>query len=240
MGTPDFSIFSLEKLKRSDNEILCAYTGPDRRSGRGKNRTSSNLKQYCLEQNITIRQPETLKNNELEQTIIEAFDADIGVVVAYGNLLPLRVLQSFKYGCINIHPSMLPKYRGPSPVISALLNGEKETGVSIIQLDEGMDSGPILMQKPVSINENHDSLALTNTLFDIGGTMLLETISLIGSGNQTFTPQIDNEASYTRKISKSDGDINWSLPAAEINRIQTMEWVYNFHLPEKGEYLHFE
>ncbi|MCL0105533.1 methionyl-tRNA formyltransferase [Dehalococcoidia bacterium] len=218
MGTPDFSIPSLKKLIHSDNDVLCAYTRPDKRSGRHKNKTISNFKQYCLDHNIAIRQPETFKNNILELKTLENFNADIGVIVAYGILLPIEVLKSFKYGCINVHPSMLPKYRGPSPVISAILNGEKETGVSIIQLDEGMDSGPVILQNPVSVDESHNTLTLTNMLFDIGGTMILEAISSIGNGNQTFTSQNDSEASYTRKISKSDGQINWSLSASEINR----------------------
>ena len=218
MGTPDFSIPSLEKLLNSDNEILCAYARPDRRSGRGKSKTISNFKQYCLDNDINIRQPETFRNNDLEISVLENFNADIGVVVAYGNLLPAEVLHAFKFGCINLHPSMLPKYRGPSAVVSAILNGETETGVSVIQLDEGMDSGPIILQTPVPVDENIDGLALTKLLFGFGGNMLLEAISLIEKGNQAFTPQIESEASYTKKIAKSEGNIDWYLSAREIDR----------------------
>lgn len=234
MGTPDFAIPSLEKLFHSDNEILCVYTRPDGRQGRGKKKSISNLKKYCLDNNIPVRQPESFKNNHLELNVLQKFKPDIGVVVAFGNLLPLQVLQSFKHGCINVHPSMLPKYRGPSPVITAILNGETTTGVSIIQLDEGMDSGPIILQDSVIIEKYHDSLTLTNLLFDIGGDLLIEAITQIKNGTLKLTFQMEREASYTQKINKSDGEINWSLSAYEIN--QRIRAFY----PWPGSYTHID
>ncbi|MEC9366328.1 MAG: methionyl-tRNA formyltransferase, partial [Chloroflexota bacterium] len=151
MGTPHLCVPVLKRIAEDGHEILAVYTQPDRTSGRGRTKAISPLKEYSLSKNYQVLQPENFRDNSSEINTLKNFDADIAVVAAYGILLPPDVLNAFRHGCINLHPSLLPKYRGASPVSSAILAGDEYTGVTIIQLDSGLDSGPILSQEKIKL-----------------------------------------------------------------------------------------
>ena len=224
MGTPHLSIPVLESIADDGNEILAVYTQPDRASGRGKKTTISPLKEYSLSKNYRILQPDNFKTNPSDINILRNFNADIAVVAAYGILLPPEVLSIFRHGCINLHPSLLPKYRGASPVASTILAGEKFTGVTIIQLDSGMDSGPILTQEKIELQGDEFCDKLTMDLFKLGSKLVSETISKSASGNMEIVQQDHDKATYTEKLSRKDGLIDW---AKGFDRIWTEIRAYN-------------
>ena len=208
MGTPDFAKESLEKLYEAGFEICGVVTPPDRPSGRGMKLVPCPVKQYALEKNIKIFQPEKIANNTEFKDEIKALSPDLVCVVSYGVILPKSFLEIPKKGCINVHPSMLPKYRGSAPIQWAVLNGDKTTGVSIMYLNEGMDSGDIIVQEETAIGENETFGELWYRLSTIGARLLLDSVQKIEKGIVERYPQPE-EYTLAPMLDKSMAKINW-------------------------------
>lgn len=209
MGTPDIAKLSLERIYESGHEILAVVTTPDTQKGRGMKLSMSPVKEYSIEKGFDIYQPEKIrKNNEFIDKIKE-LNPDIICVVAYGKILPKSLLEIPKYGCINVHPSLLPKYRGPAPIQWAILNGDKTTGVSIMYLDEGMDTGDIILQEKTEINKNETTGDLWNRLSIIGANLIVTAMQQIEEG---IAPRIkqEGESSIAPMLEKEIARINWS------------------------------
>lgn len=209
MGTPDFARESLDNLYQAGFEICGVVTTPDRPSGRGMKLVASPVKEYAIEKNLKLFQPEKIANNTEFKEEIKALEPDLVCVVSYGVILPKSFLKIPPLGCINVHPSMLPKYRGSAPIQWAILNGDKKTGVSIMYLDEGMDSGDIISQEEVDIEDDETTGELWNRLSTIGARMLTEAVKNIASGKIERTVQ-PNEFTIAPMLSKDMAKINWN------------------------------
>jgi methionyl-tRNA formyltransferase len=217
MGTPEFAVAPLQCLLRNGFDVTAVYTQPDREAGRGRNVSPSPVKITAENAGIPVFQPEKLRSAE-EIERLTALKPDVIVVAAYGQILKEAVLNLPPYGCLNIHPSLLPHYRGVSPVPAAIYNGDEFSGVSIIQLDRGVDTGPVLGQAKVRVADWDTTGTLTEKLASIGGQLLIELLPRWAAGKITPTPQDDKLASYTKKLEKADGEINWHKPAVDILR----------------------
>ncbi len=217
MGTPDFSVPALGQLIMSGHKLVAVYTRPDKPSGRGRNRGFGPVKQLALDHNIPVYQPGTLKDRA-EAERMAGLSPDAIIVVAYGQIIPQEILDIPVFGCLNIHPSLLPRYRGASPVASAILAGETETGVTIMLLDSGTDTGPVLAQKRISIEPEDTTASLELGLAEAGAKLLIETLPKWFE--QKIAPQRQNnrEAINTRQISKNDGELDWHVSADELCR----------------------
>ncbi len=223
MGTPEFSLHVLKKIIDDGHQIVSIYTKQDQLSGRGQRKYQNHVKDFGIQHNIPVMQPKNFKS-EIDINELKSWEADLAVVAAYGILLPKEILETFKFGCLNLHPSLLPKYRGPSPVSTAILNNDSETGVSIMLLDQGMDSGPILSQEKSKIFSDETSGELTNRLFISGSVLMSKTIKEWVNGKISPIDQINEHASFTKLFSKKDGEINWKLPAETISsRIRALD-----------------
>lgn len=216
MGTPDFAVKSLDKLVNNGYDICGVVTTPDRPSGRGMKLAISEVKEYAVEKGLKIFQPERITKNDEFKDEIRALEPDLVCVVSYGIILPKSFLKIPKLGCINVHPSMLPKYRGPAPIQWAVLNGDKTTGVTIMYLDEGMDSGDIIRQKEVEIDKDETTGELWDRLSFIGADLLLETVNEINNGiikrevqpkEYTLAPMINKDMSKIEWKSKPSFDL---------------------------------
>lgn len=208
MGTPDFAKESLEAIYEKGHNIVSVVTNPDKPKGRGMKMIASPVKEFAISKNLPIYQPTTVKNNTEFIKEIQAQNPDIICVVAYGKILPKEILEIPKYGCINVHASLLPKYRGAAPIQWAILNGETTTGVTTMYMDTGMDTGDMILKETVSINENETTGELWNRLSKIGGELLVKTIEQIESGNAPREPQ-GNNFSMAPMLSKEMAKINW-------------------------------
>ncbi len=217
MGTPDFAVPPLEQLMRNHYQVVAAYTPPDKPAGRGRSLQPSPVKRAALAWQVPVVQPASLTE---AATVAQLADLrpDIIVVAAYGQLLPRPVLELPKYGCINIHPSLLPRYRGASPVVAAILAGEEFTGVSIMLLDEGLDTGPVLARAAVAISRGDNTGSLTGKLAQVAARLLTEVVVRWSRGEIIPRPQEEAEATYCGTITKQDGEIDWNLSAVEIWR----------------------
>ena len=216
MGTPDFAVPTFKKIIESGYCILGVFTQPDKPVGRNQSKLIfSPVKSYAVKNNIEVYQPNTLKNEEVIDTI-KKLKPDIIVVVAYGKILLKEILDIPKYGCINVHGSLLPKYRGAAPIQWSIINGEKTTGVTTMFMDEGLDTGDILLKKEVEILEDDTSESLFKKMSFIGADLLVETIKLLEKGVLNRTKQDEVLASHTRIIKKIDGKIDWHKPSREI------------------------
>ncbi len=209
MGTPDFARESLEKLYNSKHEIVGVVTTPDRPAGRGMKLLMSPVKEFALENNLLLFQPEKIANNEEFKNEIRNLNPDIVCVVSYGKILPKSFLKIPKYECINVHPSILPKYRGSAPIQWSILNGDKETGVTIMYLNEKMDEGDIILQEKVEIDENETTGELWNRLSKIGARMLEEAVDKIENGTANRIKQSE-EYSIAPMLEKEMSKINWN------------------------------
>lgn len=219
MGTPDFARESLDNLYQAGFEICGVVTTPDRPSGRGMKLVASPVKEYAIEKNLKLFQPEKIANNTEFKNEIKALEPDLICVVSYGVILPKSFLKIPPYGCINVHPSMLPKYRGSAPIQWAVLNGDKKTGVSIMYLDEGMDSGDIISQEEVEIGDDETTGELWNRLSTIGARMLTDAVKNIASGKIERTAQ-PNEFTIAPMLSKEMAKIEWNeKTASEIKNL---------------------
>jgi methionyl-tRNA formyltransferase len=216
-GTPDFSVPPLAALSQSSHEVVGVLTQPDRPSGRGRNLSASAVKEFALKNSLPLEQPQTLRTTE-GRAALEAWRPDVLVVVAYGLILPPEALAIPKHGCLNIHASLLPRWRGAAPVQRAILAGDSETGVTIMQMDAGLDTGPILLQRALPIADTDDSVSVLDKLAALGAPALLEVLSGIESGSVSARVQPSEGVTYAKKIEKSEARIDWRRSASEIDR----------------------
>ncbi len=216
-GTPDFSVAALQALISSPYKVIAVYTQPDRPAGRGRGMNESPVKQVALQNAIPVYQPESLKDKAAQDELM-ALAADLMVVTAYGLLLPPVVLAMPRLGCINIHASLLPRWRGAAPIQRAILAGDKTTGVTIMQMDEGLDTGDMLAVAQCEISDQDTGSTLHDKLMVLGATTLLSVLPAIADGTQPRIKQSDENACYASKLSKAEAKINWHLSAVEIQR----------------------
>jgi methionyl-tRNA formyltransferase len=217
MGTPEFSVPPLRRLISSKHELIAVYSQPDKPAGRGLVAIASPVKQLAQGHGLAVFQPKRLRDKS-EVAQLADLKPDAIVVAAFGQILPQEVLDIPEFGCLNVHPSLLPHYRGASPISSAILAGDEETGVTIILMDAGMDTGPILIQRMVSIRDEDTAQSLGNRLAQIGADLLMETLPQWFDGRLAPRPQKEEDATYTKPILKADGKIDWNLPATELWR----------------------
>ena len=215
MGTPDFALKALQSLDKR-HEIVCVYSREPKPSGRGHKLTPSPVHAYALEQGFTVRTPQTLKTPEAFEQFA-ALNADVAIVAAYGMILPEAFLSAFKYGCINIHGSLLPRWRGAAPIQRAVMAGDKETGITFMQMDKGMDTGDMLLQKTTPVTKEDTAESLYERLAQIGADGILECLEKLQKGALVPTPQPQEGVTYAAKIQKEEGKIDWSLDADEID-----------------------
>lgn len=216
MGTPDFAVSSLERLIAEGHEVVGVFTQPDKPKGRKHILTPPPVKECALLHHIPVYQPESLKHGEA-MPILDQAQPDVIVVAAFGMLLKSDVLDFPKYGCINVHASLLPKYRGAAPINACILNGEKETGVTTMQMNEGLDTGDILLSETVAIGENETAGELFDRLAVLGGTVLARTLEELEAGTLTRTPQDDAQSSYAGMLSKADSPVDWTRTAGQVH-----------------------
>ena len=215
MGTPDFAVKSLERLYTDGCDIAAVFTQPDKPKNRGMKMVMSPVKELALEKGTRIYQPQSLKDGEALE-ILKSLSPDLIAVVAYGKLLPREILQLPKLGCVNIHGSILPKYRGSAPIQWAVLNGEHETGVTSMYMAEAMDAGDIIMIKKTKIGDDETSGALYDRLGGLGAGLLSETVSAIENGTAGRTKQNDDEATYAPPLRKDMSPIIWDKPSGAV------------------------
>ena len=215
MGTPQAAVPTLRRCVEDGHEVVAVWTQPDRPSGRGHKLTQSPVKEFARSQNIPVHQPHRIKTDEAKQ-LFASHDADVAVVVAYGRILPGEFLRAPTRGCINVHFSLLPKYRGAAPTNWAIVNGEKETGVTTMFMEPTLDTGPILLQRSTSIGETETAPKLMQRLSETGAELLSETLAHLDE----LTPRAQNHAAATFApiIKKDHGLIDWTRPATEIER----------------------
>lgn len=217
-GTPEFSAHHLKTLIDSDHEIVAVYTQPDRKAGRGKKIVSSPVKQLAEQYQLPLVQPQSLKSSDAQQELIQ-LNADIMVVVAYGLLLPKEVLEAPRYGCINVHASLLPRWRGAAPIQRAIAAGDTTTGITIMQMDVGLDTGDMLIKVDCAIDKQETGGSLHDKLMNLGGLPLLQALQQIESGTTQPEAQDDSLACYASKLTKEEAAIDWSQPAAQLHNM---------------------
>lgn len=216
-GTPEFSVAALDALISSPHEVVAVYTQPDRPAGRGRGFKASPVKEKALQHDIPVYQPVSLKD-EQAQNELKALRADLMVVTAYGLLLPAAVLETPRLGCINIHASLLPRWRGAAPIQRAILAGDKKTGITIMQMDEGLDTGDMLAVAECEITDTDTGSSLHDRLMTLGVQTLMSVLPAIAQQTQVAIKQNDAEACYASKLTKAEAKINWQLSAVEIQR----------------------
>ena len=216
-GTPDFAARHLAALLSSEHEVIAVYTQPDRPAGRGKKLTASPVKNIALEHDIPVYQPENFKSDDAKQELAD-LNADLMVVVAYGLLLPQAVLDTPKLGCINVHGSILPRWRGAAPIQRSIWAGDQETGVTIMQMDIGLDTGDMLKIATLPIEATDTSASMYEKLAGLGPQALVECLADIADGKASPEKQDDELANYAQKLSKEEARINWNDDAEHIER----------------------
>lgn len=216
-GTPDFAATHLKALIDSSHNVIAVFSQPDRPAGRGNKLTASPVKQLAVEHNIPVYQPATLKTEEI-QKIIADLNADIMIVVAYGLILPQAVLDMPKLGCLNVHGSLLPRWRGAAPIQRACWAGDSETGITIMQMDAGLDTGDMLYKLACPIEANDTSATLYEKLAKLGPQALLDTLTLINQGKVKPEKQQQSQATYAEKLSKQEAKLDWNLSAKQLER----------------------
>ncbi len=213
MGTPDFSVPALDALVAAGHEILCVYTQPPRPAGRGKKDRPSPVRTRAEALGLPVRHPKSLRSEEA-QAEFAALGADIAVVVAYGLILPQPILDAPRLGCLNIHASLLPRWRGAAPIHRAVMAGDRETGVCIMQMEAGLDTGPVLLRRATAIGETETTGDLHDRLAGVGAEMIVETLARLP--DLTPGPQPETGVTYADKIDKAEARIDWSRPANEV------------------------
>ena len=220
MGTPEFAVPSLKELKNSDYEILAVYSQPASKANRGQKLTKSEIEINAEKLFLNLRTPSSLDNDE-EYNFLKSIKPEIVVVVAYGKIIPKRFLNLPKFGFINIHASLLPKWRGAAPMQRSIMNLDSETGITIMKIVEELDAGPVIHQDKIKINENVDAVSLSKLLSQLGAKSLIKAMNKIFKGDASFQEQNHKEATYAKKISKEEAKINWNQSAkivlAKIN-----------------------
>jgi methionyl-tRNA formyltransferase len=216
-GTPEFAAKHLEKLVEVGHDIVGCYTQPDRPAGRGKKLQASAVKEVALANDIPVFQPASFKQEEAQQELA-TLNADLMIVVAYGLILPKVVLNTPTHGCINVHGSILPKWRGAAPIQRAVLTGDAETGVTIMQMDEGLDTGDMILIERCAIKSTDTSGSVYEKLQNVGPEALIKAVDMIGDNQATRTPQDNDLATYAHKLTKEEARINWQDSAEQIER----------------------
>jgi methionyl-tRNA formyltransferase len=216
-GTPEFSVPALEALLRSKHRVVAVYTQPDRPAGRGRHVSMSAVKSCALRHEVPVEQPATLRDAEAAARLAH-WSADLMVVVAYGLILPGAILRTPRMGCVNIHASLLPRWRGAAPIQRAILAGDPQTGITIMQMDEGLDTGPALLERATVIGERETASQLHDRLAVLGAQALLDALDGLASGLRP-QPQSAEGATYAGKIRKEEARIDWTAPAARIDRL---------------------
>jgi methionyl-tRNA formyltransferase len=217
MGTPDIAVPSLAALIGAGHEIVSVYCQPPRPAGRGQHERPSPVQAYAEEKGLPVRYPVSLKDSDTQQEFA-ALGADAAIVIAYGLLLPQAILDAPRLGCLNIHMSLLPRWRGAAPIQRAIMAGDPETGVTIMQMDEGLDTGAILSSKAVPITPETTAEGLHDVLADIGARLAVDTLSGLEAGTVAARPQPGEGASYAKKLTRNDGSLDWSRGADELDR----------------------
>jgi methionyl-tRNA formyltransferase len=217
MGTPDFAVPALRALVEAGHEVTAVYTQPPREAGRGHKQRPSAVHTAALERAISVRTPASLKGTA-EQSAFAALGLDAAVVVAYGLLLPKAILAAPRLGCLNIHASLLPRWRGAAPIQRALISGDAETGITIMQMDEGLDTGPMLLQERVPIRPEDDAGTLHDKLASMGSRLILRTLDGLATGALTAQPQPSSGATYAAKLTGDDERLDWRRPAEDLAR----------------------
>ena len=215
MGTPNFSVPALKALAQSNHQICAVYSQPPRPAGRGKKLRLSDVHKEALDLGLTVHNPTSFKSDK-DRTIFRKLKADIAIVVAYGLILPNQILSAPKFGCLNIHASLLPRWRGAAPIQRAIMEGDDETGVCIMKMEEGLDTGPVLSSRKIQIKENDNAKILSERLSLVGSKLIVKVLDSLSE----FTAYSQSAAgvTYARKIQKSEAKIDWSLPAKTIDR----------------------
>lgn len=216
MGTPDFAATILRALAEAGHNIKAVYTQPDKPQKRSSELIASPVKEYALTKGFTVRQPDRIRNAD-EIEVLKSFDADVFVVAAYGQILSQEILDIPKFCPVNVHGSLLPKYRGASPIQRAIADGEEVTGVTIMRMDKGVDTGDMIAKVAVPITDNDDEDTMYARLADEGSKLLIEVLKTIEAGTVSFTPQDDSEATYAPMIKKEDGLIDFTRSARAID-----------------------
>ncbi len=217
MGSPDFSVPILAALINAGHTVIAAYSQPPRPAGRGQKERRCAVHDYALEHGIDVRTPTSFKDPDAI-TQFQKLDADIAVVVAYGLILPKSILVSPHLGCVNVHASMLPRWRGAAPIHRAILAGDRESGVCIMQMDEGLDTGPVLLRKSTPIDPDTTVSDLHDRLSELGAELIVPVICRLADGTSEITPQSDQGVTYAKKLEKSEGALDWALSAEELER----------------------
>jgi methionyl-tRNA formyltransferase len=215
MGTPDFAVPALRALVEAGHEVAAVYTQPPREAGRGQKPRSSSVHRVALERGLPVRAPASLKT-PAEQTAFATLSLDAAVVVAYGLLLPKPILAAPRLGCLNIHASLLPRWRGAAPIQRALMAGDTETGVTIMQMDEGLDTGPMLLQERMPIAPEYDAGILHDQLASLGAALIVGALDGVAAGALAAQPQPSVGVTYAAKVTRDDERLDWRRPAAEL------------------------
>lgn len=218
MGTPDFSVGTLAALVEAGHEVVLAVTQPDKPKGRGKEMQYTPVKEYALEKGIPVYQPEKVRRPECIEEL-KKYQADVCVVIAFGQILPKEILEMTPYGCINVHASLLPKYRGAAPIQWAIINGESISGVTTMQMDEGLDTGDMLEKAEVPLGEKITGGELHDLLAEAGAKLCVQTLEKLEKGELKPEKQGETPIAYARMLDKKLGNIDWTRPAVEIERL---------------------
>ena len=218
MGTPTFAVPVLSALLDAAHDVVGVYSQPDRPTGRGRRLSPTPVKEYALGRGLEVSQPPSLRRDASVRDRLTELAPDVIVVAAYGLFLPSDVLETPHLGCLNVHPSLLPKYRGPSPVATSILNGDEVTGVTVMKITEQMDSGPIVAQSETAIGPDETGGQLTVRLYQMGAELTVDALPRWEGGEIRARPQDDSKATVTRLLSREDGEIDWQLPAVKIAR----------------------
>ena len=218
MGTPDFAVPCLEALIRDNYEVVAVFTQPDKPKGRGKKLMMPPVKELAVAEGIPVYQPSTLKSPESFE-LIEKLSPDIIIVVAYGHILPKSILDLPPFGCINVHASLLPKYRGAAPINWAIINGEDKTGITTMYMDVGLDTGDMILAEELIIGEDETAQELHDRMSQLGSELLIKTLGFIETGNVVRIQQVHEDSSYAPMMTKELGRIDWSNAASEIKNL---------------------
>lgn len=217
MGTPDFAVPTFEALHKAGHDLVACYTQPPRPAGRrGLSLKKTPVHEVAERLGIEVRTPRSLKGQE-EQAAFAALNADVAVIVAYGLLLPAPILEGTRLGCFNGHASLLPRWRGAAPIHRAIMAGDTETGMMVMKMDEGLDTGPIAMTETVAIGPDMTTGELHDVLARTGAALMVRAMAALETGTLTLTPQLRDGASYAKKIDKAETRVDWSRPAAEVH-----------------------
>lgn len=218
MGTPDFSVNTLEEIIKAGHEVVLVVSQPDKAVGRSKALKYTPVKECALSHGIEVYQPQKIRTEESIE-YLRKYNADIFIVEAFGQIIPKAILDMPRFGCVNVHASLLPKYRGAAPIQWAVINGEKTTGVTIMRMDEGIDTGDMIMKQEVELDAEETGGSLFDKLAETGAKLCVKAMEAIENGTAVYTPQDDGLATHTGKIKKEMGSIDWSMDAEVIERL---------------------